>query len=393
MNILYLCDEYPPCQHGGIGTVTQNLARTIADMGHKVVVAGFYPYYRKSPEREKDQGVEVYRFFYGNRWKLKLSKHFLAGYLINIKNEFDLYIRELKKLVEEHNIEIIESTDFVEAFRYSGPRMISFSDFRVPFIVKLHGSYSIVYDFAKIKFGNRNIVIKEKTLLGSATALVAVSASVKQRVEVKYSLQKHIDVLYNGIYLDGPVSYIKNLNNNHVAFAGTLDVNKGVFNLLKAWPKVIKVVPSARLQVYGKGSKTSLNAINRLITGEIRDSIELKGYALKEDLPKIYSSVSCAIFPSYSETFGMAPLEAMAIGCPVIFTKRTSGPEIIDNGENGLLVDPDNIAEITDAIVFMLTNRTQAIEMGQKAYLKVSKEFDISIVAERHIKFYSGFLT
>jgi glycogen synthase len=389
MNIFYLCDEYPPCQHGGIGSVIQTLARAVASKDHKVVVAGFYPYYRIAPVRENDQNVEVYRFFYGSAWRLKLSRHHLTGQLVNIKSEFEKYVNEIKRLVEEYKIDIIESTDFIEAFRYSGPQMIQFPDFGVPLIVKLHGSYSVVNDYTDLNFGNGNIYLKEKMLLNLATGLVAVSESVKERTINKFELTKNIDVLHNGILVNHLPKHQSGINENCVVFAGTLDENKGVFSLIRAWGKVIKAVPSAVLLVYGKGSRDSIKKIKKLITNNIRGSIKLKGFAKKNDLAVIYTTASCAVFPSFSETFGMAPIEAMAVGCPTIFTKRTSGPEIINHGIDGLLVDPDNINEIANAIVYMLTNTTHAIQMGQNAFHKIRDQFEISLIANKHIKYYS----
>jgi glycosyltransferase involved in cell wall biosynthesis len=392
MKVLYLCDEYPPCQHGGIGTVTQTLARAIAEKGHKVVVTGFYPFYRKAEEHENVNGVEVYRTFYGTGWKLKLSKHRTSGHLFNIKSDFEKYVTKIKRLVEEYKIDIIESADFIEAFRYSGPRIIQFPDFGVPFIVKLHGSYSVVNDYNDSNYGNENIYLKEKMLLNMATGLVAVSKSVLERTAAKFDISKKIDILNNGIFLDHIPKYNSGTNENCVIFAGTLDENKGIFSLIKAWEKVIEAVPSAVLSVYGKGSPASVKSINKLITDKIRESVKLKGFAKKEDLAAFYATSSCAVFPSYSETFGMAPIEAMAIGCPTIFTKRTSGPEIIVNGIEGLLVDPDNLDEIAGAIIYMLTNRSQAIKMGQNGINKVREKFDISIIADKHIAYYSVIL-
>jgi len=391
LNILYLCDEYPPCLHGGIGSVTQTLARAVAQKGHKVVVAGFYPYYRIAAERENDRGVEVYRFFYGGKWNLRLSRHKIMGLFINIKNAFDKYVQELNNLVKLYKIDIIESPDFLEAFRYSGPQIIEFTEFGVPFVVKLHGSFSIVNDHTDKKYGNKNIFLKEMRLMNFAKSLVAVSVSVKERVKSKFKITKKIDVLYNGLCLKGSVKYKSELaDNNNVVFAGTLCENKGIFSLIKAWDLVLQTVPGAKLQIYGKGTINTLNKINQLITTSNKDSIVLKGFVKKEDLPAIYAFASCAIFPSYSETFGMAALEAMAIGCPTIFTKRTSGPEIINHGINGLLVDPDNIEEIANAIIILLTNREQAINMGERAYFNVREKFDISIIADNHIKYYTG---
>ena len=61
----------------------------------------------------------------------------------------------------------------------------------------------------------------------------------------------------------------------------------------------------------------------------------------------------------------MAPIEAMVIGCPTIFTRRAAGNEIINEGCDGLLIDPDYLNEITDVIISMLTNRKSALQMGK----------------------------
>ena len=58
MNILLLCDEYPPGRHGGIGTAVQLLARALVREGHKVVVAGFYDWSYGGKDTEADQGVK-----------------------------------------------------------------------------------------------------------------------------------------------------------------------------------------------------------------------------------------------------------------------------------------------------------------------------------------------
>src|ERR1700722_12606086 len=62
MNILYLCDEYPPGVCGGIGIATQSIARSLVKKGHNVVVAGFYDRDYGEKNEFTDNGVKVYRF-------------------------------------------------------------------------------------------------------------------------------------------------------------------------------------------------------------------------------------------------------------------------------------------------------------------------------------------
>jgi glycosyltransferase involved in cell wall biosynthesis len=389
MNILYLCDEYPPCQHGGIGTVTQNLARALVEKGHKVVVAGFYPYYRKATECENDKGVKVHRFFYGSKYQLQFSKRKFSGWIINIKRPFNNYINCLKKIIQENQIDIIESPDFVEAFRYSGPRMIKFPDFGIPLVIKLHGSYSYFNHFENRHFVSLRLFKKEKLLLDNASGVIAISDFVRTETKSLFNYNKSVHLIYNGINSNLSETYNNIRTCNTVVFAGSLEEKKGVFSLIKAWREIVSAIPSARLLIYGRGSNETIKTINDLIVTMPVNTIELHGFVLKEDLPGIFASASCAIFPSYAETFGMGPIEAMIVGCPTIFTKRTSGPEIINDGIDGLLIDPDNIHEIANSIKRILTNRNQAIEMGKNGIKKVKENFDIKLIAEKHIEYYN----
>ena len=173
---------------------------------------------------------------------------------------------------------------------------------------------------------------------------------------------------------------------------GHYQKKKAYLSLIKAWETVIAEIPSARLLLYGKGDKETLGKIKKLFSDKTRGSIELKGYVNREILIGIYRLASCAIFPSYAETFGMAPLESMLAGCPTIFTKRASGEELIKNGVNGLFVDPDNINEIANAIKYMLSRRSAAIEMGRKGAQTIKERFNISEIAEEHINVYNTLL-
>jgi glycogen(starch) synthase len=130
-----------------------------------------------------------------------------------------------------------------------------------------------------------------------------------------------------------------------------------------------------------------------LLAGKCIGSVEFKGFVNRNELLSIYSDCNCTIFPSYTESFGMAPIESMSIGCPTIFTKRSSGPEIIENGIDGFLVDPENFDEIANSLILMLTNRKLAIEIGRNGRNKVKNSFDINVIADKHLNFYSDTLS
>ena len=391
MNILYLCDEYPPCKHGGIGSITQILAREMVKKGHQVSVCGLYPYYRTAGLIEEDRGVKVYRVFYGNWLLLKLSKHNFFGRLINCEHNFIEYVKFLKVFIKKNNINIIEIPDFNEIFRYTGPRFISFPDFSIPSIIKLHSSYTLIDHIIGDHSSNKNILRKEFYLIQHANHLLAVSEFTKKVVSELFSVTKEIEVIHNGITVSNQIRKSENTFPT-VVFAGTLAEIKGILSLIRAWSNVISVIPSANLFLYGKGGKNILKKINKLISDKTKESIHIKGFVSRSELMKIYRSASCAIFPSYVESFGMAPLESMQAGCPTIFTKRVSGGELIKNGITGLLVDPDNIQEISEALINMLSDKKAAEEMGRRGAEIVKQKFNISTIADLHIDLYKSIL-
>lgn len=371
--------------------MTQTLARELAKKGQNIFVVGFYPYFRKGLKFENDEGVKVYRLFYGNWLTLQFSRRNFWGRFLNIGNEFNFYIKFLYQFIKDNKIDLMEIPDFNEAFRYSGSRFIKFPDFNIPMIVKLHGTYNFINHLTNNKSNIQNIYCKEKFLIDNATKVIATSKFIKEEIKEIFSYNKEITVIYNGIFTNNKIDYVNN-SSDTVIFAGKLTENKGIFSLIRAWGKVISRIPDARLLLYGNGNKKDIQKLNELLDNKTRKSIELKGFISKEILTNTYKFVSCAIFPSYAESFGMAPIESMQVGCPTIFTKRASGQELITDKLNGLLVDPDNIDEVADAIILMLTNRKLAIEMGKNGFETIRDKFDISKIAPIHIKFYKSIL-
>jgi glycosyltransferase involved in cell wall biosynthesis len=80
----------------------------------------------------------------------------------------------------------------------------------------------------------------------------------------------------------------------------------------------------------------------------VEDLVLIEGVVAHEALPALYRSAVCLVYPSIVETFGLPPLEAMACGCPVVASNRTSVPEVV--GDAALVVDPDDVPALAAAI-------------------------------------------
>jgi glycosyltransferase involved in cell wall biosynthesis len=398
MNILYICDEYPPGRHGGIGTVVQLLARQLVKGGHKVVVAGFYDWGYGEEDYFTDEGVEVYRFrrkldssFFHQRYSLRAR---IATKLLDkarilewdIKASLKKYKAFVDEIIEKHKIDIIERPDYNDYIKYCRSN-VPVPLFNRPTTIKLHGSLT------HIARGN-NITLPqyiwdfEKDILEKADAVSAVSKYAADKAREYFNYSRHVEVLYNGINTAAKGTKAEKLSNT-VVFTGALTENKGIYQLMKAWNIVNKSNPAARLLIFGKGPVEKVRSF--LAPGAV-ETVIFHGHISREQLFRNLSTASCAIFPSYTENFALGPMEAMLSGTAIIYTQRTSGPELIDHNVDGLLIDPDNIEDIAAQITYLLQNPDICALFAAKALDKIHAKFDISVVAEKHIVYYNSIL-
>ena len=149
---------------------------------------------------------------------------------------------------------------------------------------------------------------------------------------------------------------------------------------------VNRQIPSLTLHVYGKGP---VNDLKKMIEKEVLPSVFFYGHVSRETLLEELTTASVAVFPSYSECFSMAPLEAMAAGCAVIYTSKSSGPELITDGGNGLLVDPDDSNAIATAIILLSEDKNLRHTIAEAGKKVVCEKFNISNAAQQHVDFYA----
>jgi glycosyltransferase involved in cell wall biosynthesis len=394
MRILYICEEYPPGKSGGIGTMVQCLGRELVRQGHEVYVVGLYlPGYGQA-NYEEDHGVKVWRLRYltdigifkndfSARDKFTWKAMKATGLLhLDTKISSRKLFRFIRDLVSEDKIDIIEIQDWNTIFQNSFTP-IKIPPFNAPLTVKFNGSHSY---FAK-ETGARirkYVYRSEKLLMESADMLSSVSSYTAEKTAELFQLgNKPIKILYNSIEIPRATDPVP--NENVVIFSGSLIHKKGIFSLLKAWNFVARKNRVARLKIFGKGS---IEQLKRSLSGEALPSVLFQGHVPRERLFNEFAGATAAVFPSYSECFAFAPLEAMAVGCAVINTSRASGKELVDNNVDGLLVDPDKPEEIADAILMMLENKRQRDRMAVAGQKLVQEKFNIARSVNEHIQYY-----
>lgn len=108
----------------------------------------------------------------------------------------------------------------------------------------------------------------------------------------------------------------------------------------------------------------------------------------RRDIPRILPVLHAFVLPSLYEGFGIAILEAMAVGKPVVATSVGGIPEFVQHGETGFLVQPGDAIELAGAMMKVLQDSTRARQMGLKGQEQVKEKFAIATVVRQHEHIY-----
>jgi glycosyltransferase involved in cell wall biosynthesis len=117
-------------------------------------------------------------------------------------------------------------------------------------------------------------------------------------------------------------------------------------------------------------------------------SVRFHGHVSRGTLFDALATARAAVFPSFAEAFALAPLEAMAVGCPTIYSRLGSGPELIDEGVHGLLIDPNHPREIAESLIRVLTDDRLAERLGTAGARHVRSRFSLEQAILRNVEFY-----
>jgi phosphatidylinositol alpha-mannosyltransferase len=177
-----------------------------------------------------------------------------------------------------------------------------------------------------------------------------------------------------------------------VLFVGRLEKRKGLKFLLRAWPKVLERQPDARLVVVGRGRP--LEGYRRFAArqGWTPRDVVFAGYVPSEDLPRYYQACDVFCAPNTGqESFGIVLLEAMAAGAPIVASDIPGYRDVVSNGVQGLLVEPQNPGALADSICRLLANPEVRASMRRAGQAK-AQAYDWPTVATQVLDYYSEVL-
>ena len=145
-----------------------------------------------------------------------------------------------------------------------------------------------------------------------------------------------------------------------------LYVTKGLCYLLDSIAEIVKEYPKAEFRVYGDGMLREELLAQAAKLGLDGEKIFVGPFS-RSDLSGIMANTDLFVMPSILEGQPQALLEAMAYGCPIVTTRVGGTPELITDGENGLLCERANVPDLTRAIRTMLADPALRVRLGRAA--------------------------
>ena len=197
----------------------------------------------------------------------------------------------------------------------------------------------------------------------------------------KYVKREDVYICPNGIPSSCKEEMEARRNNviPHLLFLSNLLISKGVIVLLDAL-KILKEKEYTFVCQFIGGETAEINAVEffeEVNKRELSDLVTYVGRKVREEKEAFFRQADIFVFPTYYETFGLVNLEAMEYKLPVISTNEGGIPDIVKDGENGLICEKQNPVSLADCIAKLLDDEELRVKMGSAGHEKFCREFTL----------------
>jgi len=231
--------------------------------------------------------------------------------------------------------------------------------------------------------------------LRAANGVIALSrheVAVLKRLGVPASRIVQIPLWIDVPYIDAvpfAPSIASEYPSPHVLFLGQLKERKGYDTLARAMPLVLERCPTTTFLFAGQNPARAEHLISICRENGSAASLALLGQVCEEDKVRLMRSSDCLVYPTRYESFCLPPLEAMAADCPVVASDLHVVSEMIQDGLNGLLVEPESPRALAEAIVRVLTDahlREHLVQGGRATLARYSEEPIIAEIERLYVR-------
>lgn len=368
MNIGIVC--YPT--FGGSGVLATELGKALADKGHNV---HFITY--QQPVRLT--GFCANLFFH----EVRVPTYPLFDY-----PPYETALAStMVDVIRNHNLDLLHVHYAIPhaAAAYMAKKILEQENRQIPVITTLHGT-------------DITLVGKDKTYapvvtfsINESDAITAVSSNLREETYSSFDIKKEIEVIHNFVdvrrFGKKPIDAFRKViapNGERILMhASNFRKIKRVADVIYVFNKVKKQIPSKLLLVGDGPERNMCEELARELG--ITDDIRFVGK--QQDMEEIFAIADLFLLPSEYESFGLAALEAMAGGAPVITTNAGGLPEIITDGENGYMSEVGDVEDMSrNALAILKDDAT--FEQFRKNAKATADRFDITSIVPQYEDLY-----
>ena len=285
-------------------------------------------------------------------------------------------IKIIKKIIKEKNITIIHSHHRMAAM-YAN--IVSNKK-----IIKIANAHNTFWDkkvLTKLSYAN--------------TQIIAVGEQVKKNLVDFYKIpKKRVNVIYNAvkpfdgnIIIDNELKEAKRNGYTIVSNIGRLSEQKGMEYFIEAAEVINKNNQKIKYYIIGSGEKEK-DLKQMVQKKKLEDYIKFMGF--RADVQNIMSQSDLIVLSSLWEGLPLTPIEAFSVGKTIVATSVDGTVEIVKNKENGLLVKPRDVNELSSAICELVENESEKKKFEENAIKTYKEKFSFEIFRENYIKFYKN---
>ena len=391
MKIALVCPaSFPATQFGGIVFLAVDIAREISELGHDVTIYTTDLDFSNGPNKFNKKLPRIEQF---EKFKIVRSHSWFSVKLFFFNPSI------YKQLI----------TDKPDIIHTIGLR--SFQSFVAWLVSKKYGIPLVVSDqggltthpflkesslFFKLVYKIQNIFIKQILKQSSG---ISTANEYENKIFLDIYAKSKTTIIRNGVNLKSLVSQ-KNfkktysINSKFILFVGRFSKSKGIENLINAVNIIKNELKSRKVSLVIMGvdfgyQDEMFSLIKKL---DLSSVIIVIKNPPREDVISAYGESEFLVLPSQWELSPLVPLESFAFKRPVISTNAHGIPYTVQDNKNGILVEPENSIELSNAIIKLLDNTSLRDNLGLAGYDFVQKECNCISMAKNHLQLYQNIL-
>ena len=237
--------------------------------------------------------------------------------------------------------------------------------------------------------------------LDRVDAVIAISRQIEQSLIAGGVSEQKVRTIYSGIdlsekeltYDDQAIRRMIGFPNGAVLLGTVANLfpRKGYEVMLRALPAIVRAIPTVHYVIVGSDDHDYADRLKGLAHElKIADRVHIVGF--QSPVQPFLAALDLYVHPALMEGFGIAVVEAMAMGKAVVATTTGGLPEVVAQGETGLLVPPGDVESLAATVVSLLEDRTRREQMGLCGKARAQERFSLDASVMHMEKLYGEVL-